>query len=405
MAKTPVSILQEMSAKLSISPPHYELIQSRPEGVNPEFKFAVSFNGVVAVGTGRSKKEAKHNAAEMAITKLSQQQVERQLPDTLILLRSHGEPVASPFNSQVTRNYVGELAELCATNQLPAPLYNEVMAEGPSHAPSFTLSCCVSQFTETAQASTKKQAKHCVAKKMLARVEECLLSKNFKSTLSSAIQNEEPRAAKTARRADENQDKKAKVLAMKALRQQLIIPTINNSRPIDELHLVLEEKYAAAPPKLLIDSRQDKNSPEWNPYVRVQKLAEEMGVSCYVNIKAVNRNFIFSDDNYIDDSDEDMSYYLYVSEADKESMAPKVIECRTDNNTEEEWDTDSAEYIVKLFLVTSPLSVVFAHCSGLREAKKRAAEKMIAHLERMILGLPEFDFSESFYIQKELPII
>ncbi|KAF4520627.1 hypothetical protein B566_EDAN007492, partial [Ephemera danica] len=180
MAKTPVSILQEMSAQLKIAPPQYDLIHNHPEGVASEFRFQVSFNGVVAVGAGRSKKEARHNAAEMAITKLNQQKAEKKLSVAMSVLSSHGESVASPFNNQVTRNYVGELAEVCATNQLPAPLYKEVMAEGPSHAPSFTLSCCVSQFTETAQASTKKQAKHCVAKKMLARIEECLLSETFK---------------------------------------------------------------------------------------------------------------------------------------------------------------------------------------------------------------------------------
>ena len=45
--KTPISRLQELSSKLKLSAPEYELIFNRPEGLDPKFTYKCTFDGHV----------------------------------------------------------------------------------------------------------------------------------------------------------------------------------------------------------------------------------------------------------------------------------------------------------------------------------------------------------------------
>uniref|UniRef100_T1GW90 DRBM domain-containing protein n=1 Tax=Megaselia scalaris TaxID=36166 RepID=T1GW90_MEGSC len=72
--KTPVSILQELLSRRGITP-NYELVQIEGAIHEPTFRYRVSFNdkeiSLTAMGSGRSKKEAKHAAAKALIDKLT----------------------------------------------------------------------------------------------------------------------------------------------------------------------------------------------------------------------------------------------------------------------------------------------------------------------------------------------
>lgn len=60
--------------------------------------------------------------------------------------------------------------DLCAENNLQEPEYILIKDSGPPHARVFTIRCTVSSFVEEGVASTKKQAKHDAAGKMVKRI-------------------------------------------------------------------------------------------------------------------------------------------------------------------------------------------------------------------------------------------
>lgn len=63
-SKTPVSVLQELLSRRGITP-KYELVQIEGAIHEPIFRYRVFLsNELVATGTGRSKKDAKHAAAK-----------------------------------------------------------------------------------------------------------------------------------------------------------------------------------------------------------------------------------------------------------------------------------------------------------------------------------------------------
>lgn len=61
---------------------------------------------------------------------------------------------------------------LCTENNLQPPDYEEVSDVGPPHARIFTYRCRVSTFKEEGIATTKKQAKHEAARKMLEKIQD-----------------------------------------------------------------------------------------------------------------------------------------------------------------------------------------------------------------------------------------
>ncbi|XP_054257545.1 RISC-loading complex subunit TARBP2-like, partial [Macrosteles quadrilineatus] len=68
-SKTPVSVLQELLSRRGTTP-KYELVQVEGAIHEPTFRYRVTVADVVAMGIGRSKKEAKHAAAKNVLDKL-----------------------------------------------------------------------------------------------------------------------------------------------------------------------------------------------------------------------------------------------------------------------------------------------------------------------------------------------
>ncbi|XP_058792125.1 RISC-loading complex subunit TARBP2-like [Phymastichus coffea] len=175
LPKTPVSILQEMMVKKSITP-NYELIHNGGGTHQNTFTYQVSCDGLTATGTGRCKKDAKHEAAKAMLEAIAKHISLPQLPASpsespvrtplpIIVPAPPKSPANVPF-----RNTIGELQDLCSTNNLDDPVYEEISDVGPPHARVFTVQCLVSTFVEKGIATTKKQAKHQAAQKMIDRI-------------------------------------------------------------------------------------------------------------------------------------------------------------------------------------------------------------------------------------------
>nr|UJZ92583.1 RISC-loading complex subunit tarbp2-like protein [Scaphoideus titanus] len=172
-SKTPVSILQEILQKKGLTP-QYELIYNGVGTPDPIFKFRVTAEGLTAIGDGKSKKEAKHDAAAMLLRRLLTNRNDGQEGLAEAAELNEEVDIASPYQGALKTNYVGRLDEICFLNKIPTPYYVPVREEGPPHARVFTMRCHLSCISKTAVARTKKQAKHLVAQKMIEKVSKIL---------------------------------------------------------------------------------------------------------------------------------------------------------------------------------------------------------------------------------------
>jgi len=164
-SKTPVSILQEMCIRKG-DVPQYELIHDGGGSHEALFKYKVLVGEMSAIGSGRSKKEAKHDAAKCLLNRLNAQgETSAADPDTVGVLDV--SDITSPYKGMLQENAVGALQELCMMNDIQVPEYTVTGDEGPPHAKQFTIMCQVSKLKESAVARTKKQAKQQAAFKML----------------------------------------------------------------------------------------------------------------------------------------------------------------------------------------------------------------------------------------------
>ncbi|XP_031369776.1 RISC-loading complex subunit tarbp2-like isoform X4 [Apis laboriosa] len=170
--KTPVSILQELLSRRGTTP-KYELIQVEGAIHEPIFRYRVTVADVVdpivsAMGTGKSKKEAKHAAARAVLDKLCRLNSEspdsplpNSIPDSENLqeLSGYGE-------EKIITNPIGALQEMCMSRHWPPPKYTIENEEGLPHERQFTIVCSVLKYREVGQGKSKKVAKRHAAHKM-----------------------------------------------------------------------------------------------------------------------------------------------------------------------------------------------------------------------------------------------
>ncbi|KAI4494379.1 hypothetical protein M0802_008871 [Mischocyttarus mexicanus] len=180
MNKTPVSILQEMMVKSKMIP-NYDLIHDGGGTHVNTFTYRVSCEGLTATGTGRSKKDAKHEAAKAMLEKIAAHRAYPQLPASPAQSPVRSPiPTAIPVSPRIPPNEpfvnaIGALQSVCGDNSLEEPKYISISDEGPPHAKIFTYQCILSMFKEEGIATTKKQAKHEAAKKMLNRIKDLVV--------------------------------------------------------------------------------------------------------------------------------------------------------------------------------------------------------------------------------------
>ncbi|XP_061932018.1 interferon-inducible double-stranded RNA-dependent protein kinase activator A homolog [Apis cerana] len=177
MNKTPVSILQEMMIKNKITP-NYELIHDGGGSHMNVFAYQVKCDDLIASGIGRSKKDAKHEAAKAMLEIIATHRGYLQLPAS-----PAQSPVRTPLPPTIPEiprippdipfvNAVGALQDLCVENNLQDPKYQQISDVGPPHAKIFTIECEVATLKEIGIAKTKKQAKQEAAKKMLDKLSD-----------------------------------------------------------------------------------------------------------------------------------------------------------------------------------------------------------------------------------------
>lgn len=103
---------------------------------------------MLAIGSGRSKKEAKHDAAKCLLNRLNAQGATSVSdPDTAGMWDM--SDITSPYRGMLQENAVGALQELCMLNDIQVPEYTVTGDEGPPHAKQFTIMCQVSKLKES----------------------------------------------------------------------------------------------------------------------------------------------------------------------------------------------------------------------------------------------------------------
>ncbi|XP_021936445.1 RISC-loading complex subunit tarbp2 isoform X2 [Zootermopsis nevadensis] len=171
IGKTPVSVLQELLSRRGTTP-KYELVQIEGAIHEPTFRYRVTVSEVVAMGTGRSKKEAKHAAAKSVLDKLIVGSQEDGSSCTNNALSEVKTEIISPYDDKIPGNPIGALQEMCMSRRWPPPGYEMVNEEGLPHERLFTISCVVFKHRETGTGKSKKLAKRQAAYKMWEKLQD-----------------------------------------------------------------------------------------------------------------------------------------------------------------------------------------------------------------------------------------
>ncbi|VEN58551.1 unnamed protein product [Callosobruchus maculatus] len=179
-SKTPVSVLQELLSRRGVTP-KYELVQIEGAIHEPIFRYRVFLsNELVATGTGRSKKDAKHAAAKNLLDVLTGKMTPEQAN------QSNGTPgaaditsqVVSPYDDKVMGNPIGWLQEMCMSRRWPPPFYEMEHEEGLPHERQFTIACQVLKYREVGTGKSKKLAKRMAAHKMWQTLQDMPMEGN-----------------------------------------------------------------------------------------------------------------------------------------------------------------------------------------------------------------------------------
>lgn len=173
-SKTPVSVLQELLSRRGITP-KYELVQVEGAIHEPIFRYRVFLSSdLVATGTGRSKKDAKHAAAQNLLDLLAGKQTPEQANQAngTATTDLSTTQVVSPYDDKVMGNPIGWLQEMCMSRRWPPPSYEMEHEEGLPHERQFTIACQVLKFREVGTGKSKKLAKRMAAHKMWQALQE-----------------------------------------------------------------------------------------------------------------------------------------------------------------------------------------------------------------------------------------
>nr|AVK59463.1 Loquacious-PA [Nezara viridula] len=174
--KTPVSMLQELLSRRGTTP-KYELVQVEGAIHEPTFRYTVSVGETIgssrfaAMGTGRSKKEAKHAAAKAILDKITGNTEPLDICSPASTTDSIGSNIGA-VEERMMGNPIGLLQELCMTRRWPPPAYETENEEGLPHERQFTISCLVFRHKEIGTGKSKKIAKRLAAHKMWMRLKD-----------------------------------------------------------------------------------------------------------------------------------------------------------------------------------------------------------------------------------------
>ncbi|XP_012691917.2 interferon-inducible double-stranded RNA-dependent protein kinase activator A homolog [Clupea harengus] len=160
--KTPIQVLHEYGTRIDCLP-IYEMEKAEGSPHQPNFVFTVTIGEITCRGQGFSKKAAKHQASEAALTILELDPGALPVPQ-----RTDNNGLSEP-NDQP--NPVGVLQELVLQRSWRLPEYVVVMETGPCHNKVFSVTCRLENLMETGTGSSKKMAKKVAAEKILEKLQ------------------------------------------------------------------------------------------------------------------------------------------------------------------------------------------------------------------------------------------
>ncbi|KAM6934358.1 interferon-inducible double-stranded RNA-dependent protein kinase activator A homolog [Xenentodon cancila] len=185
--KTPIQILHEYGIK-SGNLPQYVMERADGEAHHPSFVFSVTIGDVSCTGQGHSKKAAKHQAAEAALSILNIDEgagnVSRKFDSDSVAAETDNHP-----------NSVGLLQELALQRGWRLPEYTVLVEAGPPHRREFTVTCRVESLSETALGNSKKAAKKAAAEKMVAKLQSLSGSSEITWTPKKSVRFENIRSS------------------------------------------------------------------------------------------------------------------------------------------------------------------------------------------------------------------
>ncbi|XP_026466813.1 interferon-inducible double-stranded RNA-dependent protein kinase activator A homolog [Ctenocephalides felis] len=153
---TPMAALNELMMQKKAPVPLYELIE---DGIPlPGYKYFVKAANIIAVGTGRNKKEAKHNGAAIVLKLLALKGVEH---------RQRGGDLEGR-NIRKLESSVGALTAYLRLHDIPQATY-DISVSGPAHDPIFTVRCSAFKYHSVAFSAQKKRAKQQASADLLER--------------------------------------------------------------------------------------------------------------------------------------------------------------------------------------------------------------------------------------------
>lgn len=155
--KPPVTALQEYCAKKGVSHPKYNCMDAN-DG-SRSFMCSVEALDRSSYGYGRSKQEAKHDAAANLI-----QDVKVTHPDILLIPQA-------PHEAIPTTDAVMTLRDICVQQNHPLPVFDIIQQAGPAEAPEFTILCQLASIKRYGIANTKKAARQKAALEILKVVQ------------------------------------------------------------------------------------------------------------------------------------------------------------------------------------------------------------------------------------------
>ncbi|KAK7792293.1 hypothetical protein R5R35_004868 [Gryllus longicercus] len=196
VGKTPVSVLQELLSRRGTTP-RYELVQIEGAIHEPTFRYRVTVADVVAMGTGRSKKEAKHAAAKALLDKMIVGPGEEgSIPvgnsNTMPEVKNE---IVSPYDDKIPGNPIGSLQEMCMSRRWPPPSYEMVTEEGLPHERLFTIACTVFKQRELGTGKSKKLAKRMAAHKMWEKLQDAPIAS---SNMPTGLEDDDEIAQRVA---------------------------------------------------------------------------------------------------------------------------------------------------------------------------------------------------------------
>lgn len=113
--------------------------------------------GVTAQGIGRSKKDAKHDAARHMINRMRTSH-----PGLDDIPQAEVVSIAAPSVDAVRL-----LRDLCVQGDNPLPQFELIQQAGSSDSPQYTYQCSIGQIVRMATAMNKKMAKQLAAQQLI----------------------------------------------------------------------------------------------------------------------------------------------------------------------------------------------------------------------------------------------